>query len=136
MNERLYWGILVVAAAVACVLLGVLKRYFTMRAILSSRTMLHREKMTALSKGVDLPKEDQNIVLNGRAFGFVTFPFRKLATLSGLVLFLGGLGTLLAFVVSEKANLKSLASLALIPTFVGLGLALYPVALKKYIEKP
>lgn len=136
MNARLYWGILIASVVVIFALCSVLRSYFTARALLGARTMLHRERMTALSKGTDLPKEDLQAAVNGRALGFVTLPFRKLATISGLVLFLGGLGALWALGVSERADLRSLASLALVPTFVGLGLTLYPVALRKYIERP
>jgi hypothetical protein len=135
MTEQLYWGILTLATGVLLVLAGVLRHYLSIRGNLAARNMLHKERMSALSKDLEPPSADPFPVASVRESRLGSAYLAKLITVPGLVLLFGGIGMGLGFL--NSTHLREWASLAWIPIFMGGGLLLYLLIARKYFkEKP
>jgi hypothetical protein len=133
MNERLGWGLLFLVALAVWIIAGLLRHYLSMRANLSARSMLHKERLTSLSKGVAQPGADVFPMVPVRESRLGSAYLAKLVTIPGLVFSFGGIGMGIAFLNSTR--LKEWASLAWIPFFIGAGLVLYLLIARKYFKE-
>jgi hypothetical protein len=91
--------------------------------LLGHRDLVHRERMAAIEKGLDLP------AMTGSESEGSAAP-EHVALASGLVLLLGGVGFFAAFIMiptpdGSADGLHHFASLGLIPAFAGTGLLLF-----------
>lgn len=133
MNENLYWGILVVSAAVLLALVWLLRHYISIHGNLSARSMLHKERMTALSKDMAPPGVDSFPVAPLRESRLRSAYLAKLVTIPGLVLSFGGIGMGVGFL--NSARLREWACLAWIPILTGVGLLLYLAIARNYFKE-
>ncbi len=133
MNEQLYWGILILSALILLVLAGVLRQYLSIRGNMAARSMLHKERVLALSNKLVPPSGDSFPVVPIRMSRLGSAYLAKLVTIPGLVLFFGGVGIGIGFLNSTR--LREWASLAWIPILMGAGLLLYLLIARKYFKE-
>jgi hypothetical protein len=95
--------------------------------------MLEKERLTALSKGVTAPGSDSFSMVPVKEWKFDYIDVTKIVSISGLILFFGGIGMGIGFFQSTR--LKEWASLAWIPSFVGAGLLLYLLIAREYFKE-
>ncbi|MFN7932875.1 MAG: DUF6249 domain-containing protein [Bryobacteraceae bacterium] len=89
--------------------------------------LIHKERMQAIEKGLPYPELPPYAVEDEEGDKHVQWrPVspRRIAGL-GIVVILGGAGTLTALIISQDKYLQSLWSMGLIPIFLGVGLLLY-----------
>jgi hypothetical protein len=116
---------------------SLLVKYLRHRNRLKLREIVHKERMTAIEKGVPLPElpevtlehlQDEEI-WRGSIIG--NQQMRKLALALGLVLLFGGIGVSLTFAALpdnfkiETFGLRGGEAFGIIPVMIGIGLLIY-----------
>jgi hypothetical protein len=124
MSYEHIWALVVLLTLATTAGLLVWARHLKEGKRLAQREMIHRERMAALEKGVALPELPADPAPAG-ASDHLT----RAARLGGLVLLFGGIGLTAAlfFIPLDPAleDLHHMASMGLLPFFIGLGLLLY-----------
>jgi hypothetical protein len=129
--------LLLVLVIFGCVGYGMLKRYLLDQSLVKQREMVHKERITAMEKG--LPIENLQSVVESPT---ITSPsqekvlvwVRLVSLFFGLFLILAGAGTCIAFYISELSDLRDAWSVGLIPVLAGVGLLLFFVLSKNFKE--
>jgi len=129
------WTVVVLALLAAWAALGVLNLHLRQRHRLRLREIIHRERMAALEKSVPLPELDpalDDAFLESMGVSPADRALQKArigALAAGLVLILGGIGFVIAFLLipetPQTLGMREEASLGLIPFFLGLALLLF-----------
>jgi hypothetical protein len=124
MSYEHIWALVVLLTLATTAGLLVWARHLKEGKRLALREMIHRERMAALEKGVALPELPADPAPAGASDHLV-----RAARLGGLVLLFGGIGLTAAlfFIPLDPAleDLHHMASMGLLPFFIGLGLLLY-----------
>ena len=124
-----------VALALAVILAFIWGRqYLKLRKRHLEREMLHRERLLAMEKGIPLPEfptlaEEPSGSLLDYLSGSIAIP--KLALGCGLILIFGGAGIVAAFIIAPDSELHKVWSVGLIPGFIGVGLILYYLLIRR-----
>lgn len=112
------------------------RQYLKLRKRHVEREMLHRERLLAMEKGIPLPEfptlaEEPSGSLLDYLSGSIAIP--KLALGCGLILIFGGAGMVAAFVIAPDSELElhKVWSVGLIPGFIGVGLILYYLLIRR-----
>jgi hypothetical protein len=129
--------LLLVLVIFGCVGYGMLKRYLLDQSLVKQREMVHKERITAMEKG--LPIENLQSVVESPT---ITSPsqekvlvwVRLVSLFLGLFLVLAGAGVCIAFYISELSDLRDAWSVGLIPVLAGVGLLLFFVLSKNFKE--
>jgi len=105
--------------------------------LLKLREMLHKERMIALERDIQLPNDESEILfamLEGRpeshpptteARAARDRVIRLVALSLGLTTFLGGIGLTFALLVQSDADVAGTWGIGVIPTMIGIGLLLF-----------
>lgn len=126
----------VLIAIVVLIGYGVLRQYLWARSSMKLREIAHVERMMAMEKGVSLenlsPAEGLEAVSPFPRSADVLVWTRIVALCLGLFLLLAGTGICLAFFFAERAGLKEIWTVGLIPIFGGFGLLLFVLLSRDY----
>jgi hypothetical protein len=129
MSYEQVWAVVTFLAVLGGVALAIWARHLREAKKVALREMIHRERMAALEKGVELPELPGDVVGQERGAADGSPWVRSAALLAGVVLLLGGLGLSVSFLLigpgTNVSDLSLLWPLGLIPAFTGVGLLLY-----------
>lgn len=109
---------------------GLVRKSLADKERLQLREMIHRERMSAMEKGLPLEGlglEDTampGVALASDRQDVITW-IRFTALFLGLAFFFGGLGMAVGFFIAPDPDLNDIWSLGLIPTLTGLGLLIF-----------
>lgn len=133
MTYEQIWAVWVLLALAVAAGLAIWAKHLREAKRLALREMIHRERMTALEKGVALSDDP------ARPETTAASHLGRAALLGGLVLVFGGFGLLAALGripdTAEMGDLRDLASLGMLPVFTGFGLLLYAL-LDRWSRQP
>jgi hypothetical protein len=129
MTYEQVWAVVTFLTVLAGVALAIWARHLREAKKVALREMIHQERMTALEKGVTLPELAPDVPAGlGEAAGGTAW-VHSAALLAGLVLLVGGTGTMAAFLLigpgTGVSDLGLLWPVGLIPASAGIGLLLY-----------
>lgn len=134
MTYEQIWAVWMLLALAVAAGLAIWAKHLRESKRLALREMIHRERMAALEKGVALPELPPDPAPSSAAG-----QLGRAALLGGLVLVFGGLGLLAALGripdTAEMGDLRDLASLGMLPIFIGFGLLLYTL-LDRWSRQP
>ncbi len=129
MSYEHVWAVIGLLTLLAGVALAVWARHLRETKKVALREMIHQERMAALEKGVTLPELAPDVaaglgeVVSGTAW------VHSAALLAGLVLLVGGAGTMVSLLLivpgTGVGDLYYLWPVGLIPASAGIGLLLY-----------
>lgn len=129
MSYEHIWVVIGVLALCAWMGLTVWARHLRDKKRMALREMIHRERMAALEKGVDLPELPVDVAGGAAETGDGPAWVGRAALLAGLTLVCAGIGMAAAFGftpdTSEMGGMRDLAPLGLLPVFAGIGLLLF-----------
>lgn len=136
MSEAHFWVLIAVLTAAAWGAVTVWARHLAQDKRLEVRRMIHRERMAALEKGVnlaDLPDDLARVPAGGPGEpegNDAGLPWVQRSSLAaGLTLVFVGLGMYVGFLLvpdtPELADLGDMAFLGVIPVFAGIGVLLF-----------
>lgn len=133
MSYEHVWVLLALAWIFGWAGLVILAGYLKKRSRLKLREMIHKERMLAMEKGVPLSELPDHLAVEAADDDVGLGPAgdwgRKAALALGLVFLFGGIGLAAGFWLmpagKETEEIRSAASLGLIPFMLGVGLLLY-----------
>ena len=135
----IFFTLLLALGTVFLALLGarILQNHLRDAKLLQLRTMVHKERMTALERDIQLPADQADSVfdlLGGCAESAVPpveiraaseRRIRLLALCLGLTALLGGIGLTFALYVQADPDVASTWGIGVIPTMIGVGLLMF-----------
>lgn len=129
--------LLLVLVIFGCIGYGMLKRYLLDQAQVRRREMVHKERMTAMEKGLpieNLEFVDEPVTTSSRSQEKVLVWVRLVSLCTGLVCVLGGVGISVAFYYSSISDLREAWTVGTIPVLAGVGLLLFFAMSKSFKE--
>ncbi len=125
----MFWAVFGMAWVFACAAVLIVIWNLRSKRRMEKMALIHEERMKAIDKGVPLPElpelsEEARMQQFDRSFTHARLnPNWPLGV--GLVVMMGGVGFLVAMMISGDRELAKLWSIGLIPIFIGFGLMLY-----------
>ena len=130
MRQEFFWSVLVLVWIFGWATLWYLRRRGVEERTLKLRELLHRERMTAIEKGVPLPEipteEDQTPAwLRPEAERARSAWLRRISLMLGLLAVFVGLGMCVGFYWAPDRGFHEMWTIGIIPALGGVGLLLY-----------
>lgn len=109
---------------------GLVRKSLADKERLQLREMIHRERMTAMEKGMQIdPLKLEDVTMPempvSSSRGDAVTWMRFTALFLGLAFFFGGFGIALAFHIASDRGMNEMWSIGLIPALTGLGLLIF-----------
>lgn len=130
MRVEFFWAVVVSLWIFGWVTVWLIRRRDEESRAMKLRELVHKERMTALDKGVPLPEipvEDEPVPpwLRPETDRLRAIWLGRVALALGLLSFLGGLGMCAAFYWAPDRGFRDMWTLGFIPAMAGLGFLLY-----------
>jgi hypothetical protein len=109
--------------------LGILRHHLNEKRKIELREIMQKERIVAMEKSLPLPEWDHDLLTDSEQSKPASnlrqqvLWFRLLSLCLGLFMCFAGVGMLLGFSMSE--DLRSIASIGMVPTMIGVGLLLF-----------
>ena len=128
-DDGMFWAMLGMAWVFACAAVLIVVWHLRSKRRMEKLTLIHHERMKAIEKGVPLPEfPELTEEAKMHQFDRVFTPPKlnpKWPIGVGAVVMMGGLGYLVAMMLSNDSEMAKLWSIGMIPIFIGFGLVLY-----------
>ena len=125
-NDGLFWAIFGMAWVFGCVAILIVIWHLRSKRRMEKEAMIHQERIKAMDKGIPLPEFPD---LNEEA---KMDPYNRIATVNpkwplgvGALCIFGGLGFMVAMLLSGDNELWKLWSMGLIGVFFGVGMMMF-----------
>lgn len=128
-NEGFFWALLGMTWVFACAAVLIIIWHLRSKRRLEKMGLIHEERMKAIEKGVPLPEfpelsEEAKMQQMDKIFTPPKWNPRWPIGV-GVLIMMGGLGFLVAMMLSNDREMANLWSMGLIPIFFGFGLVLH-----------
>jgi len=128
-DPGMLWAVIGMTWVFACAAVLIIIWYLRSKRRLEKLSLIHEERMKAIEKGVPLPEfPELNEEAKMQQFDQIFTPPKlnpRWPIGVGALVAMGGLGYLVAALLSNDSDMASTWSVGLIPIFVGFGLVLY-----------
>ena len=125
----IFWALLGMTWVFACAVVLIIIWHLKSKRRLEKMTLVHQERMKAIEKGVPLPEFPEiSEEAKMQQFDKIFTPPKlnpRWPIGVGVLVMMGGLGFLVAAMLSNDADMAQTWSMGLIPIFFGFGLVLY-----------
>jgi hypothetical protein len=128
-NHEFFWPIFGSLFIFGLLLLGILRHHLNEKRKIELREIMQKERIVAMEKSLPLPEWDHDLLTDSEQSKPASnlrqqvLWFRLLSLCLGLFMCFAGVGMLLGFSMSE--DLRSIASIGMVPTMIGVGLLLF-----------
>jgi len=125
----MFWALLGMTWVFACAVVLIVIWHLRSKRRLEKMTLVHQERMKAIEKGVPLPEfPELSEEAKMQQFDKIFTPPKlnpRWPIGVGVLVMMGGLGFLVAAMLSNDSDMAQTWSMGLIPIFFGFGLVLY-----------